>query len=167
MEKSIKKDKNWKIRIWDLIVKTWSQDIIDLKNKFLENVNNITQEWISCKVEIWSINKEDILVKIIDINCQMKIECDICGDSYLADIYSPEYTCIFTTDEKRITQNDEQEYYPITNDMSVDIADIINFAINLELTTVNRCSKCQKNFDNSNDDEESDYESTINHINII
>ena len=97
----------------------------------------------------------------------MKIECDICGDSYLADIYSPEYTCIFTTDEKRITQNDEQEYYPITNDMSVDIADIINFAINLELTTVNRCSKCQKNFDNSNDDEESDYESTINHINII
>lgn len=167
MDKSIKKDKNWRIKIWDLIVKTWSQDIIDLKNKFVDNLDNLTDEWISCKVQITSMNKEDILVNITDISCQMEIDCDICGKSYLADIYSPEYICIFTSDEKKNDLDDEQEYYLINNDMSIDIGDIVHFAINLELATVNRCAECQAKFDNKSDEDEDDYESNINHINII
>ena len=166
-----KKDTNRKIKVWDLIIKSWSQDIISLENKFVKNIDNINEEWISCQVDITTMNKDDILVKINDISCQMQIDCDICGKSYVADIYNPEYTCIFTTDEKRISKpQDDQEYYLIGDDISIDIWDIIYFAINLELSTVNRCAKCQEKFENDDNwdmYEEEEIEENKSHINTI
>ena len=131
------------------MAKTWSQDTIYLENKFVNDIQNISEEWISCHVDISSMNKDDVLVNISNLNCKIKIECDICGDTYIADIYSPEYTCIFTTDQKKISKpQDDQEYYIIWDDISIYIWDIVYFAINLELSTVNRCTNCQEKFDN-------------------
>lgn len=153
------KDTNWKIKIWDLLAKTWSADTVQIKEKFLENENKIISPWISCDIYINSINKEDIWIKINNINCQLSINCDICGSEYIYNINSPEYSCIYTTDHKKVNTDNEQEYYPIDND-NIDISDIIRFAINLELESINRCEKCEEDYKNHNyqDDEESDEE---------
>lgn len=166
-----KKDTNRKIKIWDLILKPWSQDIVSLQNKFVKDLNNIDDEWISCQVDITTMNKDDVLVKIQDISCKMQIDCDICGKSYLAEIYNPEYISIFTTDEKKIKiPKDDQEYYLIENDISINVEDIVLFAINLELSTVNRCAECQEKFDNDQSGimyEEEAIEEQLSHINTI
>jgi len=151
------KDRNFGIKISDLLNETWKIDEISFQNKFIDQLPNLGKEWISWKFTMQSLNDSSLLGKLTDIICQLEEICDSCWTCYIRDVNIPEYVARFVSSdelEKEKEKSEEDVFSIDPKNETIDIVDMVLQSIVLNEPFVKHCKACQKKIDDSSDDED-------------
>ena len=152
-----KQDKNFWIKISDLLTETWKIDEISFENKFTDQLPKLGKEWISWKFTMQSLTDSSLLGKLTDIVCELEDVCDSCGSSYMRDVNIPEYVARFVSwDElEKEKEKSEEDVFSIDpKNETIDIVDMVVQAIVLNEPFAKHCKTCEKKIEASSDDED-------------
>lgn len=150
------KDYWFKIKVSDLLLKPWSKDLIEFKNKFTNNIPNITEEWISWTVSLMSLNENSIQVVLKNINTKLNTICDVCGVEFVKDIYVKSYDTKFVNPEIHhdLSEKVHDSEFLIDEDDNINIEDLLTQAILVQNMIVIRCDECEEKLSNIDDNED-------------
>ena len=143
------------IKVSDLLHNPWSSDIVNFSGKKTTQLSGLSNDGISWKVRLRSLNDSDISVVIEELNLELNLDCDRCWVQYKKNINLEEIDGKFTTN---IDDWYHEDYvYPINvKDLNIDIEDFIVHSVSLEQDIVNYCENCQKIIDQLSEDEDID-----------
>ncbi len=149
------KDKNFIIKVGDLLQEWGKTDSISFNHKSSSWISNLANKWISWTVNFHSLNQDSLYVSLEDISCEINEICDRCWISYVRKVNVPSYVSRFVLNEK-IKQEEEQtsdeEIFLInTRDETIDIEPMIIQSIFLEEPFVKHCQSCEKEIINDID----------------
>lgn len=133
------------IKVWDLLKKIWSKDIINISDIKINWLDHITH--ISWKVFLQSISDEEIYMRIEHINYEWDNLCDYCGNktTQKMDIQQQSHRYIKNLDQEKYKLEIWDELWPINGDMSIDIITPITNAILINDTVQHICKDCKNN----------------------
>ncbi len=153
------KNRLHKIKVWDLLKKIWSIDIINISKLDIVHLKNI--EDISWKIFMQSISDEEIYIRFEDISYISKNICDYCGNWFNQKMILENLSHRYAKHTNKVDAQDDIR--PINNDITIDIITPITQAIMINCNIQNICSNC-KDKTNKWDDDYDQYETTkINH----
>ncbi len=137
------------IKVSDLLKNPWQKDNIKLNDLYLEDLPNMNS-WLSCELELESLNDEMLFVTVKNLKCSVNEICDRCLEEYNRDISILEYKSKFIYP----TKNDEEfedlwkwdeELFQINPRFeTIDVQDLLYHTIKLQDQIVKKCSKCSK-----------------------
>ena len=152
------KDQSFVIKIADIINQPWKKDEITFEKKFTDQLPNLDENWLSWNVLLQSLDKNSILVSLIDVKWVLEDNCDICQKTYKRSILSELYKAKFIIPEYyKDDENSTEEIFPINHkDETINIEDMVVQDIVLQEPIVRRCKKCEKTIVQSDNIEEED-----------
>jgi len=153
------KDKNFVIKVWDLLKEVWKQDEMTFEKKFSDKIENLGSEGVSWTVIMQSLYDDSIYVTLKDVKCKLKDTCDSCQSTYDRTFTVDEYGASFILwwQTEALIIKSEEDVFPIeTWDETINIEDLLVQSILLQSPFVKRCDLCEKNMDHTTDDEELD-----------
>ncbi len=103
------KDKNFSIKISDLLNQSWSVDEISFENKFSEQLPNLTDDGISWSFVIQSLNDSDIIWTLKNLKCNINDICDSCQKEFVRDVNIHEYIAKFSIQADKINKEAENQ----------------------------------------------------------
>lgn len=155
------KDQSFIIKIADLINQPWKKDEMFFEKKFTDQLPNLDKNWLTWSVLLQSLDKNSILVSLIDVKCIMDDICDICQKNYKREVLWELYNAKFILPEHyKDDDNSTEEIFPIDHkDENINIEDMVVQDIVLQEPIVRRCSDCEKkDHKDDNIQEDSDIE---------
>jgi len=141
------KDFWFKIKISDLLKNPGSQDKIKFEKKFTNQIQWLTESWISGKIFIFGSSPKSVDVVLEELKTEIKEKCEICWKTYIRNVEIKNYETTFVTPDIHhdITEKIHDEEFLInTKDMTIDIEDLVSQAINLTNPIVKKCENCEK-----------------------
>lgn len=140
------KDQSFIIKIADLINQPWKKDEMFFEKKFTDQLPNLDKNWLTWSVLLQSLDKNSILVSLIDVKCIMDDICDICQKNYKREVLWELYNAKFILPEYyKDDDNSTEEIFPIDHkDENINIEDMVVQDIILQEPIVRRCSDCEK-----------------------
>lgn len=125
-----------------------------LKNKITDQMSfskirisefpDLSQEGISGKVLLQSLDQNSILVTLEEIRCEWEAVCDHCGTNFTRKIYVPTYYAKYVTELDPEGQDQEDEILLIdTKNETINLEEVLYHAIKLEEPFVLRCENCE------------------------
>lgn len=154
------KDKNFKIKIWDLLCNIWSFDEIHFEKKFLDELIWLDDNGISWDIYLQSLNDQAIHCILKNISCSVIEDCEVCNKTYNREIIIPQYSAKFVLWDTKtyITKKSDEEVFQINSkDEFINLYDMVLQAVFLQEPIAKHCGDCQKKVDALNDDEELEY----------
>lgn len=152
------KDKNFIIKVWDLLKEWWKVDTIEFEEKTSSDLPHLDKKWISGSILLRSLNQDSLYVSLENIYCKLQEICDRCWIDYERTINIPEYVCRFVGSEKikkEEQETSEEEIFVINSrDETIDVEPMVIQAIKLEDPFVSHCPNCKKELENISDEEE-------------
>lgn len=152
------KDKNYIIKVGDLLQEWGKNDIIEFDSKISSQLSNLSQEWISGTVILRSLNQDSLYISLKDVTCFLEETCDRCGSHYKRPVEINEYKARFVADEKTKLEeqetSDEEIFVINMREKSIDVEAMIAQAISLEDPFVKHCDVCEKELENTPDEED-------------
>ena len=163
------KDKSFVIKIGDLLKETGRSDELIFSQKRTKLIPGLTDEWISGKVFLQSLNKDSIYADLQNIVCSIDNICDTCEAPFVRKVHIDQYWAKFILgeDKQKIEQEQaEEEIFSINpRDEGIDIEDMLVQAIRLDEPIVNHCPICAKKIaELPDEDEDPDYFEGNNNI---
>jgi len=145
------KNNTFKINVWDLLQSAGKIDQFSFKNEKTENINWLSQNWISGDVLMQSFDQNALLVTLENISADIDDQCDICNKTYTRKLDIKEYIAKF---QKKIDLNEstDDEVFKIDGNENIDIKDMITQAIILKEPLAKKCSTCTKKSSKESDD---------------
>lgn len=150
--KKVIRDKNFEIKVSDLLKNPWKTDQIVFEKKFSDDIQWLTDDGVRWVVNLWSLDKASLIVDINDISCQIDDTCDICSEWFRRDIDIETYEMKFIIPDKKIwnldkdSQLEEGEVFHINaKNEIIDVEEMIVQAIKLEEPMSKKCNKCIEN----------------------
>ncbi len=145
------KNNTFKINVWDLLQSAGKIDQVSFKNEKIDNINFLSDDWISWDIMIQSFDQDSLLVTLEDITATINEPCDICNKTYKRELNIDEYSAKF---QKKIDKNEssDDEVFKIDGNSNIDIKDLITQSILLKEPLAKRCSICSKKSSNESDD---------------
>ena len=141
------------INVWDLLISAWKRDEISFKNEFIDNLENLTKEWISGDIIIQSYDQNSLFVTLNDITCTLNEPCDKCTELYDRKVSVPEYSAKFQIEIDPDYEWDD-EVFQIDKNENIDVQDMILNAIKLQEPFTKKCPKCEIEKDDIDEDED-------------
>lgn len=154
------KDKNFKIKIWDLLHNIGSSDDVHFEKKFLDDLTWLDEEGISGDINLQSLNNEALYCTLLNVSCKIVEDCDTCAKTYTREVKVPDYTAKFVLwDISSYTsdKSDEEVFQIDSKDEFIDLEEMVKQAIVLKEPIVKHCKKCEKELESVDDDEELPY----------
>lgn len=155
------KDQSFIIKIADLINQPWKKDEMFFEKKFTDQLPNLDENWLAWSVLLQSLDKNSILVSLIDVKCVLDDICDVCQKSYKRKVVWESYNAKFILPEHyKDDDNSTEEIFPIDHkDENINIEDMVVQDIVLQEPIIRRCKDCEKKeINNSDIEEDSDVE---------
>ena len=122
----------WMIKVWDLLHTIWGTDTIIFENRYVHELENITEPGISWEIYLQTLNNMSIQITVIKLTCIMNDISDISWKEYTREVLVENYeaVCIIPIDSKNIDDvyQSYQDIYEINNH---------NFTVNLENLIIN------------------------------
>ena len=158
-DKTVIKDKIFKIKIADLLNETWRQDEIVFEHKFSDQLPNLEDDGIAWTFTIQSLDNTSLLGTLTDVTARFHETCDSCGASFIRSVAIPSYTARFVFEDEAKKEKDAEvsEEVLFTIDPkaeTINIEDMVVQAILLNDPFVKRCEKCTKRLAETEDDED-------------
>lgn len=141
------------INVWDLLISAWKRDEISFENEYIQEIPNLTKEWISGTIVIQSYDQNSLLVTLHDLKCTIHEPCDKCTELYDREISIPEYSAKFQIEIDPDYEWDD-EIFTIDKNENIDVQDMIINAINLQEPFTKKCPKCIDLEEEEEDDED-------------
>ena len=139
------KDYWLKIKIADLLNNPWNSDNIDFENKYLKEIDfNLKKPWISWKVFLQWLSKDEVLVKIKELKFKVSYQCDKCLEKYdkeykLEDLEDVRFV---NTEELPIEEKIYDTVFPIDmKNQSIDLSWLIEIIIKNQEPVIKNCWK--------------------------
>lgn len=154
------KDKNFKIKIWDLLHNVWSSDEIHFEKKFLDELTWLDDKGVSWDIYLQSLNDQAVHCVLQNVSCSIVENCDTCNKTYTREAIIPEYSAKFVLWDMTnyLTKKSDEEVFQISSkDEFINLYDMVLQAIILQEPIAKHCEDCQKNVDKLDDDEELAY----------
>ena len=152
------KDQSFVIKVADLINLPWKKDEIFFEKKFTDQLPNLDKNWLSWNILLQSLDKNSILVSLIDVKWVLEDNCDVCQKSYKRAVFSELYKAKFILPEHyKDDDNSTEEIFPIDHkDENINIEDMVVQDIVLQAPIVRRCKICEKKVIETDDVDEDD-----------
>lgn len=151
------KNKDFLIKIADLLNETGKKDSIYFDNKFSDQIKGLEKKGISGTFTIQSLNNDSILWTLDDTKCRINETCESCGNNFTRNINIPTYTARFVDQnewaEEKNKNSDEDVFLINLKDETINIEDMIVQAIVLNDPFVKRCEECEKRLEKESEDE--------------
>ena len=138
------------INVWDLLVSAGKKDEISFENEPIEELENLTNDWVSGNITIQSYDQNSLLVTLHDLSCTMHEPCDKCTEMYDRKIFIPEYFSKFQIEIDPEYEWDD-EIFQIDKNENIDVKDMIINAINLQEPFTKKCPNCENLEDDAED----------------
>ena len=152
------KDNHFVIKIADLLKEGGRSDTISFRNKPLNDLPDLSPEWVSWTLTLRSLNNEAIYADLEHVNCQLNEFCDTCEAPYTREVYNDHYTARFVLGEENRAleqeHTDEEIFLIDEKNENIDIHDMLLQSILLEQPVVKHCSNCAKKLASLPDDED-------------
>ncbi len=164
------KDQSFIIKIADLINQPWKKDEMFFEKKFTDQLPNLDENWLTWSVLLQSLDKNSILVSLIDVKCILDDICDVCQKNYKRKVFWELYNAKFILpDHYKDDDNSTEEIFPIDHkDENINIEDMVVQDIVLQEPIIRRCKDCEKkDIKEDNIQEDSDVEYFEGKWNII
>lgn len=129
------------INVWDLLVSAGKRDEIHFENEPIEEIEYLTDDWVSGDVLIQSYDQNSLLVTLFDVSCTLHEPCDKCTEFYDRNVEIPEYSAKFQIEIDPEYEWDD-EIFEIDKNENIDIKDMVINAINLQEPFTKKCPKC-------------------------
>ena len=163
------KDKNFVIKVGDLLREGWKADTLSFSNKESKYLEKCSKDGISGEILIRSIDQDSLYVNVEHISCVFDETCDRCGASYKRPVETHWYTARFVASEqikKEEQETTDEEIFLInTRDETIDLELLIIQAIKIDDPFISHCPDCKKEIESLPDDDEDD--SLISWGNIV
>lgn len=159
--------KQFYIKVWDLLKKTGSKDHISINQIHIaeDKIKDIYD--ITCKIFLQSLTDKEIYVKITELSYKGSNICDYCGKKTEQEIACPDDTYRYVLPSE-LEKNNEldlgDDLFMIDGDMSIDLTTPIVNNILLNDTIQHLCKNCIKK-KLYNDDGKEDIEDNMIDIN--
>jgi len=154
------KDKNFIVKVWDLLKEWWKSDSIVFEKKATSELPNLSEKGISWTIILRSLNQDSLYVNLENISCEIKEICERCWASYTRKVENPEYVARFVISEKikkEEQETSEEEIFVINSrDESIDLEPMILQSIILKEPFIKRCPKCESELAKEFEDEDID-----------
>ena len=145
-------NKEFKIKVSDLLGQPWKIDEIDIKNMFSKLVPWLTKEWISGDLYLKSLDDNSVFAELENISCCREKPCERCQIIFEEKKEYPPYTSKFSL-VKNKDELDDDAVFEIDNKENINLEDMITQNILLEDEIWNYCNKCKlKIWELDNDD---------------
>lgn len=154
------KDKNFKIKIWDLLHNIGSSDDIHFEKKILEDLPGLDESWISGDINLQSLNDQAVYCTLQNVSCKIVEDCDTCAKTYTREVSVPDYTAKFVlwdTKSYMSAKSDEEVFQIDSKDEFIDLTEMTKQAIFLNEPISKHCPECQEKLESVDDDEELAY----------
>lgn len=160
------KDYWLKIKVADLLNNPWNSDNLKFEKKFLKDTDiKLSNEWISWKIYLQGLSKDEILVKIKELNFKIVYQCDKC-----LDIYEKEYSLknledvrFVNTEQLPIEEKIYDTTFPIDmKNQTIDLSWLVEIVIKNEEPIIKDCWKHK----NTNQKEFSENQENFNQATI-
>lgn len=156
------KEKWFVIKVADLLNQPWKSDELSFESKSTEQLPNLDENWLSWIVLLQSLDKNSILVDLVDVQGVIEDSCDICQKSYKREFVCPNYRAKFILPEYDKDEESDafEEIFPIEAKTDlINIEDMLVQAVILQEPIVKRCEECEtKKFETENiENDEVDY----------
>ena len=155
------KDKNFLIKVSDLLKEAGKIDTIDFDKKYSEQLSSLTKEGISWTLTFRSLNQESVYATLTNVVCVLNETCDTCETPYERNVDVDSYTARFVLGEenrKLEQEHTDEEIFPIDGkNETIDIEDMVIQAIVLNEPVAKHCSDCAKKIEAMPDDDDSEY----------
>lgn len=154
------KEQSFVIKIGDLVNQPWKKDEISFDKKLSDQLPNLDKNWLSWNVLLQSLDKNSILVTLMNVKGSFDDNCDICQKTYKRFVLSELYEAKFIIPEYyKDDDTSTEEIFPINHkDETIDIEDMVVQDVVLQEPIVRRCKDCEKkvikvdNIDDETDD---------------
>jgi len=157
-EKSIIKDKVFKIKIADLLNETGRQDEIAFDHKFSDQLPNLDDQGISWNFTIQSLDNTSLLGTLTDVTATFHETCESCWSLFLRSVYIPSYIGRFVfEDQAKKEEPSASEEVVFTIDAKVEIINIEDMVVQSVLLNdpfVKRCPACTKRLESVDDEDD-------------
>lgn len=159
------KDYWFKIKVSDLLLNIGSEDKIKFENKFVDSIDNLTEDWIEWIVNLEWLDHKTVRVRLEKLKCNLQEICELSWEKFLLEINVSDFEMNFLAlDLQEIIENYGDEFWQIDiKNLTIDISDMIYQAIQLNKPISIRSEKYSK----INDIKNEDYTSNLNTINWI
>ncbi|MBS8121753.1 hypothetical protein [Candidatus Vampirococcus lugosii] len=159
------KDYGFKIKVSDLLLNIGSEDKIKFENKFVDSIDNLTEDGIEGIVNLEGLDHKTVRVRLEKLKCNLQEICELSGEKFLLEINVSDFEMNFLAlDLQEIIENYGDEFGQIDiKNLTIDISDMIYQAIQLNKPISIRSEKYSK----INDIKNEDYTSNLNTINWI
>ena len=161
------KDYWLKIKVADLLNNPWNSDNIEFKEKFLKETDvKLWNKGISGKIYLQGLSKDEILVKIKELNFNVSYQCDKCLEQYEKEYHLKDLEDVrfVNTEQLPIEEKIYDTTFPIDmKNQSIDISWLVETIIKNEEPFIKNCWK-HKNEKNNTEEEiqEKNNQTTIN-----
>ena len=150
------------INVWDLLVSAGKKDEIHFENEPIEEIEYLTDDWVSGDVLIQSYDQNSLLVTLLDVSCTLHEPCDKCTEFYDRNVEITEYSAKFQIEIDPEYEWDD-EIFEIDKNENIDIKDMVINAINLQEPFTKKCPKCMEiEWDDEEDEDVWTFEWTWN-----
>lgn len=168
------KDKNFDIKVSDLLRNPWKTDQISFKKKISDKVQNLTKDWIRWKVNLRSLDKTSLSVTLNDLSCRVDDVCHACWIDYVREIDVNEYEIKFIIPDKKLwnldkaSQIEEWEvFYIDAKNVTIDIEEMVYQAILSEEPLTKRCKECLNKVIEGYDEDDLEFFETNDNVRFI
>ena len=150
------KHNGFEIKVSD-ILNSKVTDTITFENRIIPELSNLSEEWVSWKITIQSLDHESLFVTL-DVEGKLNDVCDRCWEEYQRSISIEGYTAKYVTQQDPTVKDDEDEILFIDVKLwIIDVEELIYHAIQLEEPFVKYCEKCAALPVEGNDEEEDEW----------
>lgn len=116
------------IKVWDLLTKPGTDDMIIRTKQTITSLPNITSAWIDLTMKIASVNHEEVWIYIIGLKASFNETCDYSGEDFIRPLILDESH----NEILRFAIKPDDEWYPINaRDNTIELMEPITQLIRL------------------------------------
>ena len=136
------KGKSFELKVSDLLHHLGT-DTIDFEEMKTSLVPSLTEEGMSGRLILHSLDGKSVLVSLEDFDCEVMDNCDHCESEFLRTVHIDEYVARFVFDAKELENSDEEVLFLIdTKSDTIDVEEMLYQAILLQEPFVKKCEIC-------------------------
>ena len=126
------------IQVADLLQKVWKGDSITIEKVLLDDALWLTDEWVSCLLQLQSVNDTAVLATFTDIKAKIKRKSDFSDEIFTDNIFVEKYQVRFVLDFDHNNDHAYDDVFPIDHKwLTIDISLPLYHALFVEEPIVN------------------------------
>lgn len=136
------KHNGFEVKISDML-RSKVTDTLHFEQKMITSIENLTAEWVSGKISLFSLGGDAIFAKIEELSCTLLQICDRCGKEYQEELHITDYTAKYVTQLDQGEDSEEDILLIDTKNGVIDLEELIYHAIKIQEPFVRYCEICE------------------------